>query len=219
MQSSKSNGLDKKDNESSQKSSVIINPKESLRLNSIWTFWYASRKEKDHHIPYDERLTNIAEFNTLEEFLKYYLYLKPVQDIERNTDLGLFKKGYRPLWESCPDGGCWFLRFKKTDDPVDIDAKWEKLLLALVGEQFEEANMLGAVLSIRGRETIIELWFNYFKYDKIKNGVAGKLRSFLQLDQSFTVYFKDNEKSLQDKSTLRNAETYSFVQQRKSTFN
>jgi translation initiation factor 4E len=197
--------------------STSISP--SLKLNSTWIFWYASRKEKDHHIPYNERLSNIAEFNSLEEFFRYYTYLKSVQDIERNTDLGLFKKGYQPLWESCPDGGCWFLRFKKTDDPVDIDIKWEKLLLALVGEQFDEANMLGAVLSIRGRETIIELWFNYFKYEKIKNGVAQKLRSLLNLDQSFTVYFKDNEKSLQDKSTLRNAETYSFVQQRKSTFN
>ena len=148
--------------------STSISP--SLKLNSTWIFWYASRKEKDHHIPYNERLSNIAEFNSLEEFFKYYTYLKSVQDIERNTDLGLFKKGYQPLWESCPDGGCWFLRFKKTDDPMDIDIKWEKLLLALVGEQFDEANMLGAVLSIRGRETIIELWFNYFKYEKIKNG-------------------------------------------------
>lgn len=191
----------------------------SLKLNSVWIFWYASRKEKDHHIPYGERLCNIAEFSSLDDFFKYYLYIKSVQDIERNTDLGLFKKGYQPLWESCPDGGCWFIRFKKTDDTAEIDLKWEKLLFALVGEQFDEPNMLGAVLSIRGRETIIELWFNYFKYDKIKNGVAQKLRNLLQLDNSFTVYFKDNEKSLQDKSTLRNAETYSFVQQRKSTYN
>ena len=56
--------------------------------------------------------------------------------------------------------------------------------------------MLGAVLSIRGRETIIEIWFNYFKYEKIKNSVAQKLRNILQLDHNITVYFKDNEKSL-----------------------
>jgi hypothetical protein len=66
-----------------------------------------------------------------------------------------------------------------------------------LGEHFDEPNMLGAVLSIRGRETIIELWFNYFKYDKIKNSVAQKLRNLLQLDHNYTVYFKDNEKSLQ----------------------
>ena len=56
--------------------------------------------------------------------------------------------------------------------------------------------MLGAVLSIRGRETIIELWFNYFKYERIKNGVAIKIKSLLQVDSSVTVYFKDNEQSL-----------------------
>jgi translation initiation factor 4E len=105
----------------------------SLKLNSTWIFWYASRKEKDHSIPYNERLTNIAEFSTLDEFFKYYLYIKSVPDIDRNVDLGLFKTGYQPMWESCPDGGCWFIRFKKTDDPVDIDIKWEKLLFALVG--------------------------------------------------------------------------------------
>jgi hypothetical protein len=56
--------------------------------------------------------------------------------------------------------------------------------------------MLGAVLSMRGRETIIELWFNYFKYERIKNGVAIKIKSLLQVDSSVTVYFKDNEQSL-----------------------
>jgi translation initiation factor 4E len=105
----------------------------SLKLNSIWNFWYASRKEQDRDIPYSDRLQNIAEFSTLEDFFKYYLYIKAVPDIERNTDLGLFKQGYQPLWESCPDSGCWFIRFKKTDDPVEIDNKWEKLVFALVG--------------------------------------------------------------------------------------
>jgi translation initiation factor 4E len=129
---SEKNGTDK-DSEKEVKSSTEVSTPPSLKLNSVWVFWYASRKEKHHHIPYGERLMNIAEFNTLEDFFKYYLYLKSVPDIERNTDLGLFKKGYQPLWESCPDGGCWFIRFKKTDDPADIDVKWEKLLFALVG--------------------------------------------------------------------------------------
>ena len=197
---------------------------ESHPLNSSWNFWYASRKEKDHNIPYTERLINISEFTTLESFLQYYSYIKPVNEIERNTDIGVFKKGYQPLWESCPDGACWFLRFKKTDSPIDINYKWEKLIFAMIGEQLDEPNILGAVLSIRGRETIIELWFNYFKYDKIKNAVAEKFRKLIlgnknESEYGMTLYFKDNGQSLLDKSTLRNAETYSFKKQRKSTFN
>ena len=194
-----------------------------LPLNSTWTFWYASRKEKDHHIPYSDRLTKIAEFSTLQDFFKYYLYLKPVYDIERNVDIGLFKEGYKPLWECCPDSGCWLLRFKRTADLKEINLKWEKVVLSLITEQFDEPHMLGAVLSIRGRETIIEIWFNYFKYDKIKSLVAVKFGKLILEDQneteySATLYFKDNSQSLVDKSTLRNTETYSFKKKRNYTY-
>ena len=191
----------------------------ATKLNSEWSFWYASRKEKDHHIPYDARLTEVYTFNTLEEFFNVYLKLKTIDQIERNNDVALFKKGYQPLWESCPDSGFWFYRFKRTDDDKDINLKWEKILFALIGEQIDEVHILGAVLSIRGRETIIELWFNFFGYEKIKNHVAQKFREILSIDSGETVYFKDIKQSLIDKSTLRNAETYSFRKQRKFTYN
>ena len=230
------NPSDKKTEEKEETSKIIENqPKEDTKkeepienienmpLNSSWTFWYASRKEKDHHIPYSERLTKIAEFNTLQDFFKYYLYLKPVNEIDRNVDIGLFKGGYQPLWESCPDSGCWLLRFKRTADLKEINLKWEKVLFSLVSEQFEEPHMLGAVLSIRGRETIIEIWFNYFKYDKIKNMIAVKFGKLIlgnqnESESSTTLYFKDNSQSMLDKSTLRNAETYSFKKKRKFTY-
>ena len=61
------------------------NTQEIHKLNSKWIFWYASRKEEDRHISYCDRLINIAEINTLEDFFKYYLYVKSVPDIERNT--------------------------------------------------------------------------------------------------------------------------------------
>ena len=209
--------------ESSQEIKKNENLLENMPLNSTWIFWYASRKEKDHHIPYGKSLTKIAEFNTLQDFFKYYLYLKTVNEIDRNVDIGLFKEGYQPLWESCPDSGCWLLRFKRTADLKEINLKWEKVLFSLISERFEEPHMLGAVLSIRGRETIIEIWFNYFKYDKIKNMIAVKFGKLILGNQndsesSTTLYFKDNSQSMLDKSTLRNAETYSFKKKRKFTY-
>ena len=214
--------VDKKDSEQNQ-STNNQTELEKMTLNCSWTFWYASRKEKDHHIPYSDRLTKIAEFSTLQDFFKYYIYLKPVYEIERNVDIGLFKDGYKPLWESCPDSGCWLLRFKRTADLKEINLKWEKVIFSLISEQFDEPHMLGAVLSIRGRETIIEIWFNYFKYDKIKNMVAVKFGQLILGDQketeyTATLYFKDNSQSMLDKSTLRNTETYSFKKKRKYTY-
>ena len=103
-------------------------------LNSIWIFWFLSRKEKDHKIPYSDRLKKIAEFCTIEKFFKFYMFIKSPSDMERNTELSLFKEGFKPLWESCLGSGCWFIRYKKNDDPYELDLKWEKLVFALIGK-------------------------------------------------------------------------------------
>ena len=119
----KSNDIDK-----------IINKNHHL-LNSTWVFWYASRKESDHQIPYDLRLKEVAEFSTIEDFFHNYLYLKPASDMNRDIDVSIFKKGYKPLWENCPDSGSWFIRFNKNEDKAEIDLKWEKLIFALIGKK------------------------------------------------------------------------------------
>jgi len=80
--------------------------------------------------------------------------------------------------------------------------------LIFVGEHFLDTSIIGAVLSIRGRETIIELWFNYQKVDIRKNYVGQKMKEIMGLENSVVLYFKDNEKSLKDKSTIKNAETH-----------
>jgi len=36
------------------------------KLNSLWSYWYISRKEKDHNIPYVDRIKHIG--NTLKIF-------------------------------------------------------------------------------------------------------------------------------------------------------
>lgn len=83
-----------------------------------------------------------------------------------------------------------------------------------------DINILGAVLSIRSRETIIELWFNYEKNDVRKNFIAQKFKEIIGLEDSAVVYFKDHEKSLKDKSTIKNAETYNLCfDRRKNTYN
>lgn len=187
------------------------------KLNTDWNFWYVSRKEKENNTPYSERLTKVIGFNTLEDFFRYYMFLKSASEVDRNTDMALFKEGYKPLWEWCPDGGCWFIRFKKNDDPFELDLRWEKLLFALVGEQFAELNIIGATLSVRTRETIVELWFNYYKDESIKTRIGKKMETLLDIEKPYVLYFKDNEQSMADKSTLKNAET--FNGKRKSTAN
>ena len=191
---------------------------EDKKLNCTWTFWYASRKEKDRHIPYEQRLTEIFSFSTLKEFFNRFMYIRDIESIPRNNEIAIFKKGYKPLWENTPESAFWFYRFHPEDDKF-INIKWEQLIFSLIGEQFEEPNILGVVLSKRGRETIIELWFNYFGFNKIKNKLETKFRNLIGLEYEDALFFKENKKSCKDKSSLRNAEAYGHKKRRKFTFN
>ena len=66
--------------------------------------------------------------------------------------------------------------------------------------------MLGAVLSIRGRETIIEVWFDNAFNTNTKKRIEEKLDHVLDIKRFYTIFYKDNSKSIKDNSTSRNAE-------------
>ena len=92
---------------------------------------------------------------------------------------------------------------------------WYFLLLLIflkifLGEQFNDSNLLGSVLSIRGRETVIEVWFDYKKNENVKSMIGKKIKEILDLEVTFKLYFKENLKSIEDKSTLKNAEKYNL---------
>lgn len=188
------------------------------KLHSSWNLWFVSRKLKDHSIPYENRLTDLGNFNSLESFLNIYAFMKPAMLMERNIDISLFKHGYKPLWENCPNSGLIFIRYKKNEECKEIDLKWEKILFALVGEQFDEPLILGTTLSIRGRETIIELWFTYNKNDKLKNSLIAKFKDLLEFSSDANIYFKDNSLSVQDKSTLKNVEQVNYAKRKNTHF-
>jgi len=59
-------------------------------------------------------------------------------------------------------------------------------------------NIIGCVLSIRGRETILELWFNWYKNEDIKKEVTDKMKTLLELDNT-KIFFKDNTMSIKVK--------------------
>lgn len=85
-----------------------------------------------------------------------------------------------------------------------------------LGEHFEEPEVIGGVLSIRGRETIIELWFNYNRNDTVKGVCAQRMKQLIQIESNLTLFFKETDQSAKDKSTLRNAESYSFIPRKES---
>ena len=117
------------------------------------------------------------------------------------------------MWEMSPKGGLWITKIKKEDD---VDCMWESLLLALIGEQFGEPNVIGVSLSLRTKEKLIQVWLKDATDHKMKAVVSNKMRHFLKLDpDSTTLYFKDHQSAIQDQSTMKNALGYKFEKKAK----
>mmetsp|Transcript_13332 Transcript_13332/g.28839 ORF Transcript_13332/g.28839 Transcript_13332/m.28839 type:complete len:117 (-) Transcript_13332:169-519(-) len=81
----------------------------------------------------------------------------------KELNVGLFKSGFRPLWEDFESGGGqYFVKIPQPDrrsTGTHLNEKWENLLLALVCEQFNDPNIVGALLSTRTTKyDVIQLW-------------------------------------------------------------
>ena len=84
----------------------------------------------------------------LEEFFDFYTHFKTPEQLPVNTDLFFFREGDIPMWENSPEGGIWIAKLNVKDD--DINLMWETILMAMVGEQFEDPSVIiGASLSLR----------------------------------------------------------------------
>ena len=95
----------------------------------------------------------------------------------------------------------------------NLNLAWENILCALIGEQFEDFNIIGAMLQIRYKKNLIELWLNNYQVDKdYKMKIVEKLSYFMNTDfRNANFYFKDHASSLSENSNIKNAEQYKFI--------
>ncbi|KAF8168893.1 eukaryotic translation initiation factor 4E-1A [Pholiota molesta] len=108
---------------------------------------------------YEAGLTVIGEFDTVEEFCRYFNWLKPPSKLEKNSNYHIFKSGIKPMWEdpANAEGGKWVLTMK--NNPALLDRCWGWLAMALVGEELEENDEIcGAVVSLRSKVDRIQVW-------------------------------------------------------------
>jgi translation initiation factor 4E len=118
----------------------------------------------------------------VESFWSLWTHVNPPSALQPTTDYLVFHSGVRrPIWEDPVNisGGKWILRLKKGV----ADRIWEDLVLAIVGDQFAEAEgadregaeICGCTISVRQSEDIVQLWNRHEKSEtkeKIKCGLV-----------------------------------------------
>ena len=184
------------------------------KLKSEWTFWHSPRGKNsrpDANKNYEVNLTKLGDVSTLEEFFSFYCFLRKPSDVPVDNKLTFFRKGLKPCWEEWPEGGCWILQVKKRDDPHQYNLKWERLVFSCIAEEVGP-NVAGVVLSVRQKKNLIEIWIKNSKDEEERIKIGEKLRDVLELEPTNLVFhFKEHIKSLEEGSTLKGLEQYSFI--------
>ncbi|KAI4525059.1 translation initiation factor eIF 4e-like domain-containing protein [Schizophyllum commune] len=135
---------------------------------------------------YEAGLTVVGSFATVEEFCRYFNWLKPPSHLERNSNYHLFKSGIKPMWEdpANANGGKWVLTMK--NNPQLLDRCWNWLVMALVGEELEEGHdeICGAVVSLRAKVDRIQVWTRGKDDVERLNGIGKKLVKLLDISEA-----------------------------------
>ncbi|KAJ3824310.1 translation initiation factor eIF 4e-like domain-containing protein [Lentinula raphanica] len=140
------------------------------------------------HAPddYEANLTVIGTFTTVEQFCRYFNWLKPPSHLERNSNYHLFKSPIKPMWEDPANaqGGKWVLTMR--NNPELLDRSWAWLCMALVGEELEDGfgdEVCGAVVSLRAKVDRIQLWVRRRDDVQRVNAIGKKLVSLLDVGE------------------------------------
>ncbi|KAF8661355.1 hypothetical protein AX16_001450 [Volvariella volvacea WC 439] len=201
-------------------------------LKNTWVFWFRQQRTPGNKIiSYEEGIKKISAFSSVESFWSLWTHLSPPSALQPTTDYLLFHAGVRrPVWEDPLNltGGKWIIRLKKGV----ADRLWEDLVLAIIGEQFDECRpveeqsgndvqkswedssdssatewpeICGCTISVRQSEDIISLWNRYEADIRVREKIRDTMKRVLNLPPSTIMEYKSNNDSMQDKSSFRNS--------------
>eukprot|EP00656_Telonema_subtile_P058227 TRINITY_DN9802_c0_g1_i3.p1 TRINITY_DN9802_c0_g1~~TRINITY_DN9802_c0_g1_i3.p1 ORF type:complete len:220 (-),score=45.55 TRINITY_DN9802_c0_g1_i3:61-720(-) len=130
------------------------------QLQRAWTMWYDNPGGRSNPKNWFENIKRIITFSTVEEFWCTFNNIMPPSRLQNGSNYHLFTDSINPMWEDENNrhGGKWVVVFPKGRREV-IDEYWLHILLALIGESFEDTDEIcGAVASLRKSQSKIAVW-------------------------------------------------------------
>ncbi|KAM7259898.1 hypothetical protein ACFE04_015639 [Oxalis oulophora] len=169
---------------------------EPLRLERKWTFWYdnQSKPKQGTAAAWGSSLRSVYTFETVQEFWALHDQIFKPGKLPPSTDFHLFKTGVEPKWEDpeCANGGKWSVTCK---GKAQLDSMWLETLMALIGEQFDEADdICGVVASVRQRHDKLALWTKNATNEAAQMSIGRKWKEILNTTESITYSFHDDSK-------------------------
>ena len=103
------------------------------------------------------------------------------------THMHLFKTGIKPVWEDPAFvNGC---QLEIKSQKQQTSKFWEDLILAMMGEQFEEENFIaGMVMKLKPQFDKIAIWMVDASNEKAIKSVKDKVIEILQVEEAVVEY-------------------------------
>ncbi|KAH7352417.1 hypothetical protein KP509_19G043700 [Ceratopteris richardii] len=162
-------------------------------LEHAWTIWF-DNTGKTKQTSWGSALRPVYTFSTVEDFWCLYNNVIQPSRLIQGTDFHCFKEGISPQWEDpkCANGGKWTIVCSRGKT---IDMYWLDTLLALIGEQFDEADEIcGVVVSVRARQDKISLWTKTASNEAAQMSIARQWKEFLDFNDSIGFIAHDDAK-------------------------
>lgn len=168
---------------------------EGHELNTPWTMWLDKTERGASAAQYQASLKKVYTMTTVESFWAVYTNIPDVRDLSQRYTYHMMRDDRKPLWEEPRNsrGGTWKVKCRKEDAPE----VWKELLLAVIGEQFDEFvtdddDICGVSISIRERDDLIQIWnTNASKQEEAK--VVEKVRALLPRVKFGAIFYKRHE--------------------------
>ncbi|GAA5839378.1 hypothetical protein JCM11251_003963 [Rhodosporidiobolus azoricus] len=108
-------------------------------LYAPWTLWFDSASKQDKAKSWDDALSEVVSFQSVEDFWGLYNNIIPPSLLSANSNYYLFKEGIKPAWEDVANaqGGKWSVQLPRGKYTEQIDSFWLYTMLAAIGETFE----------------------------------------------------------------------------------
>jgi len=138
-----------------------LEEQQGVPLQTAWTFWIDKAIHNASVNEYKANIKRIYTVSTVQGFWSVYKHIPDVSELRLRSYYHLMRDEREPLWEdpALCNGGVWRIKCPKRETSY----VWKELLLAAIGEQFEDYlgeddDISGLSISPREKDDLIQIW-------------------------------------------------------------
>lgn len=132
------------------------------RLFRKWALHYVDGAKINGGADFDNALSRIHAFDTVEGFWRLWNYVKEPNMLDDKSAFCIFEDSVKPAWEDTAhsDGAHLQFQFSNRERAQNVITTWRNIVLSMIGEQFGDDGTIisGAYLTAKKGNMRFQIW-------------------------------------------------------------